>query len=270
VPHASGGVTRWNVFETRNGSNQTTRQWVWGSRYVDEVLFMDVNGSVSYNDTCDPDEADGSPTKDRRFFYHQDRNWNVVALSEYADGAGTNARVVERYAYTPYGEFLVLKGDTGSGELGNVRSTSTVGNSLTLGSGGGGQQGYVTCDYKYNCTLLSSTPATCRFALWPKPTWPFCARVCRTTPGTCYYGCQYTGTHIARSFDGRGCPSPGQPGFPGWYTYPAPSPVGCTPACAPAPCAAGYMTWQTITVPRPTSQPGSGTETTGPAPSIES
>jgi RHS repeat-associated protein len=128
VPHASGGVTRWNVFETRNGSNQATRQWVWGSRYVDEVVFMDVNGSVSYNNTCDPDVADGSSTKDRRFFYHQDRNWNVVALSEYADGVGTNARVVERYAYTPYGEFVVLKGDAGNGELGNLRPTSTVGN----------------------------------------------------------------------------------------------------------------------------------------------
>jgi YD repeat-containing protein len=128
VPHASGGVTRWNVFETRNGSNQATRQWVWGSRYVDEVVFMDVNGSPGTNNTCDPDVADGSPTKDRRFFYHQDRNWNVVALTEYADGVGTNARVIERYAYTPYGEFVVLKGDTGSGELGNVRLTSLVGN----------------------------------------------------------------------------------------------------------------------------------------------
>jgi hypothetical protein len=130
VSHASGGVTRWNVFETRNGSNQATRQWVWGSRYVDEVLFMDVNGSVSYNNTCDPDVADGSSTKDRRFFYHQDRNWNVVALSEYADGVGTNARVVERYAYTPYGEFIVLKGDTGSGELGRTLATSAVGNTF--------------------------------------------------------------------------------------------------------------------------------------------
>jgi RHS repeat-associated protein len=130
VPHASGGVTRWNVFETRNGSNQTTRQWVWGSRYVDEVLFMDKNGSPGTNNTCDPDVADESPQKDRRFFYHQDRNWNVVALSEYADGVGTNARVVERYAYTPYGEFVVLKGDTGSGELGRTLATSTVGNTF--------------------------------------------------------------------------------------------------------------------------------------------
>ncbi len=127
---------RWNVFETRNGSNQSTRQWVWGMGgtgilpvgYVDELRFMDVNGSPSYNNTCDPDVTDGSPTRDRRFFYHQDRNWNVVALTEYADGVGTNARVTERYAYTPYGEFVVLKGDAGSGELGRTLATSVVGN----------------------------------------------------------------------------------------------------------------------------------------------
>jgi RHS repeat-associated protein len=132
VPGASGGVARWNVFETRNGSNQSTRQWVWGSRYVDEAVFMDVNDRPTVENDCDPDTTVAAeisaPQFDRRFFYHQDRNWNVVALSEYADGVGTNARVVERYAYTPYGEFLVLKGDAGSGELGRSLATSTVGN----------------------------------------------------------------------------------------------------------------------------------------------
>jgi hypothetical protein len=33
------------MLEPRNGSHQAMRQWVWGTRYVDEVLFMDVNGS---------------------------------------------------------------------------------------------------------------------------------------------------------------------------------------------------------------------------------
>ncbi len=134
----------WNVFETRNGSNQATRQWVWGMGGTgilpegwhrhraggadDEGVLRHVNGSVSFSNTCDPDVTDASPQKDRRFFYHQDRNWNVVALTEYADGVGTNARVTERYAYTPYGEFVVLQGDAGSGELGRTLSTSAVGN----------------------------------------------------------------------------------------------------------------------------------------------
>jgi len=52
----------------------------------------------------------------------------VVALTEYDDGAGTNGRLAERYAYTPYGEFVVTKGDGGSGELGRTLPASSVGN----------------------------------------------------------------------------------------------------------------------------------------------
>ena len=144
---------KWQILETRNGSSQATRQWVWGARYVDEILFLDVNGDPATSNICDaddPNKAGGT----RRYFpltQHrprcgldhdaipelrpeccvkgQDRNWNVVALSEYGgDGVGTNGRLAERYAYTPYGEFVVLKGDGGSGELGRVLPASGVGN----------------------------------------------------------------------------------------------------------------------------------------------
>ena len=125
---AVGGLARWNVFETRNGSNQSTRQWVWGTQYVDEVLLMDVNGNPGNSNDCDPDYTPQGDGQDRRYFYHQDRNWNVVALSEYDDGVGVNGRLAERYTYTPYGEFVVLKGDAGSGELGRMLPTSSVGN----------------------------------------------------------------------------------------------------------------------------------------------
>jgi hypothetical protein len=127
---AGASPGRWNIFETRNGSNQATRQWVWGTRYVDEVLFMDVNGSPTSDNDCDPDTTVGGMESgsDRRYFYHQDRNWNVVALTEYDDGAGVNGRIGERYAYTPYGEFVVLKGDAGPGELGRRLIASPVGN----------------------------------------------------------------------------------------------------------------------------------------------
>jgi hypothetical protein len=54
----------------------------WG----DEPLFMDGNGNVA-NDDCDPDvAAQGETGQDRRYFYHQDRNWNVIPLTEYNDG----------------------------------------------------------------------------------------------------------------------------------------------------------------------------------------
>ena len=117
---------RWRILETRNGSNQPTRQWAWGTQYVDEPLFMDVNDSPTTSTSCAPDESDSDD--DRRYFYHQDRNWNVVALTESDDGVGTDGRIVERYAYMPYGEFIVLKGDTGNGEMGNVLPTSSIGN----------------------------------------------------------------------------------------------------------------------------------------------
>jgi RHS repeat-associated protein len=123
--------SRWQILEARNGSNQATRQWVWGTQYVDEPLLMDVNGEAGTNNTCDPDVTDATSIKDRRYYCQQDRNWNVVALFEADDTQGTAGRCVERYAYTPYGEFLVLKGEGGSGNLGNGLVTSTVGNPFT-------------------------------------------------------------------------------------------------------------------------------------------
>jgi RHS repeat-associated protein len=121
---------KWQIVETRNGSNQSTRQWVWGTQYVDEVILMDVNGNPGNSNDCDPDYTPQGDGQDRRYFYHQDRNWNVVALTEYDDGAGTNGRVTERCAYTPYGEFVVTKGDGGSGELGRTLPASSVGNTF--------------------------------------------------------------------------------------------------------------------------------------------
>ncbi len=123
---------RWRIVETRNGSNQATAQYVWGTQYVDEPIMVDVNGDVTESNDCDPDDQSGESTADERYFYHQDRNWNVVALSEY-DTAGTNnGRIVERYSYTPYGQFVVLAGDSGNGEMGNLSRVSTVGNVFTF------------------------------------------------------------------------------------------------------------------------------------------
>ena len=126
-PDREGGVA-WSIFETRNGSNQSTRQWLWGTQYIDEPVCMDVNSSPTHSSDCDPDTSDPGGGTDRRYFYQQDRNFNVMLLLETDDGAGTAGRLAERYAYTPYGEFVVLKGETSSGNLGNILPTSTVGN----------------------------------------------------------------------------------------------------------------------------------------------
>ncbi|HUU95281.1 MAG TPA: RHS repeat-associated core domain-containing protein [Phycisphaerae bacterium] len=136
-PDRKGGVP-WNVVETRNGSNQATAQYFWGTQYTDELIFLDVNGVPAVHDDCNPDLYTGEETTadedpgDVRYFYHQDRNWNVVAISEYDTGETNNGRIVERYSYTPYGQFVALAGDSGNGEMGNLSPTSTVGNVFTF------------------------------------------------------------------------------------------------------------------------------------------
>ena len=136
----SGGAgvspANWNICETRNGSSQTTFQYVWGLGgtgfqpvgYVDELIMIDKNGDPTESNDCDPDDQSGESTADERYFVHQDRNWNVVALTDYDPSGSDEGNVVERYHYTPYGQLIVLNGDSGNGEMGNVLPSSTVGN----------------------------------------------------------------------------------------------------------------------------------------------
>jgi RHS repeat-associated protein len=127
-------TSRWNIVETRNGSNQATFQYVWGTQYVDELVLIDKNLEVTVDSDSDPDvtstaETNDGDSPDSRFLVHQDRNWNVVALTDYDPDSTVEGAVVERYSYTPYGEVTVLNGvGTTSREFGNVRVTSSVGN----------------------------------------------------------------------------------------------------------------------------------------------
>src|ERR1043166_8695657 len=125
---------QWRIIETRNGSNQTTAQWVMGTQYTDEIICVDINGDPTASNDCNPDvtatgESGESPA-DHRYFYQQDRNWNVVALTDYVPGGGgSNGAIVERYSYTPYGQAVVLKGvGSGSDELASTSLTSLIGN----------------------------------------------------------------------------------------------------------------------------------------------
>jgi len=75
----------WQLLEERvGGSTAAAAQYIWGVRYIDELVLRD-------RDTND----DGA--LDERLYALQDANWNVTAL---ADASGA---VVERYRYTPYG-----------------------------------------------------------------------------------------------------------------------------------------------------------------------
>ena len=80
----------WRCLEERiNGATTADRQYVWGLRYIDELI-------------CRDRDTDGNGTLDERLYALQDANWNVVALT---DAAGT---VRERYAYDAYGTPSVL------------------------------------------------------------------------------------------------------------------------------------------------------------------
>ena len=102
----SAGTTRhyfyangWQVLEERiDTATAADRQFVWGLRYIDDLVLRDRNASCG-------------GTLDERFYALQDANWNVVAIS-HATGA-----MQERYIYTAYGMPQFLTGAFGSRTL---------------------------------------------------------------------------------------------------------------------------------------------------------
>jgi len=78
--------SKWQVVEEHlDSSSGAERQFVWGLRYVDDILVRD-------RDTT------GDGTLNERLYGMQDANWNVTGLG---DGTGS---VQERYSYDPYGQ----------------------------------------------------------------------------------------------------------------------------------------------------------------------
>src|SRR5690606_4739035 len=84
----------WQVIEERKETGGTEdpdpiNQYVWHPYYVDALAYRQYDSNV-----------DG--TVDAEYYYLQDANFNVTAV---LNGSGT---VVERYAYSPYGEVTFL------------------------------------------------------------------------------------------------------------------------------------------------------------------
>jgi RHS repeat-associated protein len=93
----------WQVAEelkADGGSWPTDRQYIYGGRYIDEVLVMDVNTDPGTDNDCT--DAGGS----KRYLFCENNNWNVLALT---DETGT---VKERYEYDPYGAVTVTVDDS--------------------------------------------------------------------------------------------------------------------------------------------------------------
>jgi RHS repeat-associated protein len=97
----SGGMPRetrhyyyssgWQVLEESIGSGTplAERQFVWGLRYIDDVVLRDR-------------DTNGDGSLDERLYGLQDPNWNVTALVD------TSGGVQERYGYGAYGVPSVL------------------------------------------------------------------------------------------------------------------------------------------------------------------
>ncbi|MDZ7619413.1 MAG: RHS repeat-associated core domain-containing protein, partial [Patescibacteria group bacterium] len=81
--------SQWQVLEERvDGSEASACQYVWGERYIDDLVLRD-------RDTA------GDGLLDERFYALQDANWNVIAIST------PDCQIQERYAYDAYGTLAV-------------------------------------------------------------------------------------------------------------------------------------------------------------------
>ena len=100
----------WQGIEERLGTSpdgaDAERQFVWGRRYIDDLVLRDRN-------------MDDDGTLDERLYGLQDANWNIVALID------TSAIGQERYLYSPFGWPIIL-----GGSMSNVRTDSAIDNGV--------------------------------------------------------------------------------------------------------------------------------------------
>jgi RHS repeat-associated protein len=89
-----------SVVEEQNGSAQPIKQYVWGKKYIDELVQTSLNSNPTGQTTCDTS-----------YWACQDANWNVLGI---INGSGT---LTERYEYTPYGQRQVLFSPGGNDPL---------------------------------------------------------------------------------------------------------------------------------------------------------
>ncbi len=85
--------SQWQVIEERTGTSPDSadaeRQFVWGLRYIDDLVLRDR-------------DTDANGSLDERLYALQDANWNVTAVTN------TSGTVQERYAYSAYGVPIFL------------------------------------------------------------------------------------------------------------------------------------------------------------------
>ncbi len=110
IKRTSGGVVRhyyytpgWQCVEERTGTlTSPERQFVWGLRYIDDLVIRDRS------------TANNGSINERRYAM-QDGNWNTIAICDITGFVG------ERYAYSAYGSPVFMNG------LGIVQTSSAIG-----------------------------------------------------------------------------------------------------------------------------------------------
>jgi RHS repeat-associated protein len=99
---------QWQVLEERLGvSESADRQFIWGLRYMDDLVLRDrfAQSSSSSSSSSGTSSSSSSALTESERLYALHDQWHVVAL---LDPLGT---VVERYAYSAFGNSFVLEPD---------------------------------------------------------------------------------------------------------------------------------------------------------------
>jgi RHS repeat-associated protein len=124
-------MSRWSIVETRDGSSQTTFQHLWGTRYIDELVWIERNGDPAIGDDTDPDieatdEGSENPP-DLRYVAHQDRNWDLRAITLRAPSGSQSGLLAARFTAPPFGDNTLVVGGPSGSAPGVIRPLSSSG-----------------------------------------------------------------------------------------------------------------------------------------------